>query len=463
MNRLDKIPSLISEIDKLLREAQSDANTRQVEITSLEKQKEDLTAEIVALESKKRELTTDSAVLRDEIKTNSEVLALEEIDDPVLKKCRSGSCEYRDRLERHVQRNEKRLLEGISKQNDFHFFLTYFASFAKGDDGGVIGSHEAILAKTGCFWWGKFFKQWNAETGKWDELEPYGESIDVERRQDLIRSIRQKVDERIRTRQPVYLYLYNPNPPEPCLHVGNIQQLFCGTGQALPMDADSEKPACAFVPDYLLLDPAERSRRHCQGCKRKPSDRCGMRFLCNFWFKVGAPEGGIVGKNEPLKVFTKHDLQEELKNLIDGVTGEALNFAIPKFFPLFVFQKNPIAYFGARPRRVEELPTVDFARKEGGHTGEVEIKSFVHRMFGAYPYFVGARLNRQKRDAKPQSTVVDRDPTEENILTLILSRDFHSEEGVSPTFDILLDEGDPTPGKKVWIMKALQNWCEKNR
>jgi len=463
-NPIDRIRILISEIETLLQGVERDAKAGQADLASLQKQKEALAAEMTDLQSKNADLLSKNAELQDTNDTYSAVTTQEETDDPVRKKCRIGVCEYRDRLERRVQENEKRLLSEIAKQDAFHFFLTYFEPFAKGMPGGVIGSHEAVLKDKGCFWWGKFFQRWNEETRSWDYLEPYGESIDVKKNQPLVHSIRKKVENRLLIGQPVYLYLYNPNPPTPCLHVANIQQLFCGTGNDMPVDTDSEMPACAFVPDYLLLDPTERrNRRNCQGCRLDASERCGMRFLCNFWFKVNAPEPHIGDKNGPMRRFTGPDLQRELENLIDGVTNEAINFAIPAFYPLFVFQKEPSAYFGtAAPRVTTARPTINCGAEES-HTRMDKLRSLVDSMYRTCPYFTGIRINRRLHEQSSQLAVCDRDQKDPNKLTLIVPRAYRLNEDVSPAFDILLDESDPTTGKKLWIMKVLAKWCEEFR
>ena len=279
-----------------------------------------------------------------------------ELED-ILDKCSVDICNYKVAFENIRNKYDNRIRDHISKQN-FHFFLCYREHYAR-DGKTVIDSHQKVIDKENFCWWGKFFQE-RTKGGSFDQLEPFGESIRPDDISNVARNIKAKIKERIKNRKPVYLYNYNPNPPNIRLYVCNVIDFCYGEGE-IPhaYNSDESPPQCAHIPRYYF----HKREGNCSSCKTINDAKCKLRYTCNFWFKVD-------------KIREIGNVEEEFVNLKNCFTKDSINFAIPIFYPLLVSQNNERSYFteDVEPILHKTEYAFDIPKKEKGHTRTEKVK-----------------------------------------------------------------------------------------
>jgi hypothetical protein len=269
-------------------------------------------------------------------------------------------CQYKTEYESIKTKYNTENLKKNSRQN-FHFFLSYQRKYAR-TSLDVIDSHERVISQHGFCWWGKFYKEQIAEN-RYNMLEPFGESIRIDEEGAFARSLRDRVRERVGNGDNVYLFIYNPNPPDLRLHVANVVEFYYGK-EKIPYQDDykTDLPSCAYMPDYYFL----KVRGNCSACREADLQRCRLRFLSNFWFKI----------NRIAKVDA---LEGTFGNLLNCFTNDSVNFAVPILYPLIVTQKKALPYFGetATPFVQPEKPClVEIPSKERAHTKTEKVDRF---------------------------------------------------------------------------------------
>lgn len=280
--------------------------------------------------------------------------------DKILDECSVDVCKYKTEFKHIRDKYGTKIGNYISNQK-FHFFLCYREQY--GSEGGepVIESHRKIIEEHGFCWWGKFSKG-RVKGGNYVPLEPFGESISVDGNATVAQNIRSKVLERVGKQDCVYLYLCDPNPPKIRLHVCNVSDFWFGQEQ-VPYQNDPEHmpPACAHIPGYLF----HKREGNCLTCKGLASEKCKLRFLSNFWFKID-------------NMLPLDDVAIEYENLVNCFTKDSINFAIPILYPLLVFRKEEKSYFPETVKAPTSRPsyTLHVAAKEHGHTRVDVVKSF---------------------------------------------------------------------------------------
>ena len=280
--------------------------------------------------------------------------------EKILNECSVHVCKYKNEFEaiRNKYSDEMQLKVVNDKS---HFLLCYRKEYSgKGKDV-VIQKHTEIIEKNGFCWWGKFANE-RQKGGKYTPLEPFGESIKSDHSAGVALRIKEKVDERVANRDPVYLYIYNPNPPDTGLYVGNIADFYYGEGKH-PYQDKKERipPECAYIPEYYF----HRHDGNCVSCKEVDLKKCQLRFQCNFWFRLD-------------RIKQLKDAEEEFVNLKNCFTEDSINLAIPILYPLLVTQRTNKSYF---PEMVEPLTceagfTLNISRREKSHTKVSKVQRF---------------------------------------------------------------------------------------
>jgi hypothetical protein len=202
------------------------------------------------IQNKREEYTDKELEIKEEIEVLEEIASEREELIEILNNCSVDICKYKTAFEDIRKRHSNQIQEHISNQ-DFHFFLCYREDYAR-DGKTAIDSHQEVIDKKGFCWWGKFFQE-RTKGGGFDPLEPFGESISPGEISNVARNIKSKIKERIVNREPIYLYNYNPNPPNIELYVGNVVDFYYGE-QEIPYAFNSNEapPQCAYIPRYYF-------------------------------------------------------------------------------------------------------------------------------------------------------------------------------------------------------------------
>jgi len=296
----------------------------------------------------------------EEKKVCEEIISGKSELEKILNECANDVCQYKMEFEAIRERNSDKVQNYISGQR-FHFFLCYREIYSGQSEKGVIKSHQELIEKNGFFWWGKFIKE-RVAGGNYRTLEPFGESIKTGEGGSVVFKIKEKVDAMLRDGDNVYLYNYNPNPPNIKLHVCNVVDFYYGQ-EKIPYQENFNliPPQCAYIPQYCF----HRRDGNCISCNKIDPKRCQPKFLCNFWFKIDR-----IKELEPV--------EDEFANLVNCFSEDSINFAIPILYPLLVRQKIEKSYF---QELVNPIPNksgfaLDIPSKESGHTKSKEVRQF---------------------------------------------------------------------------------------
>ena len=280
--------------------------------------------------------------------------------DEILNRCSFEVCQYKNEFEEIKERYSRNLQNNAGNQK-VHFFLCYRGDYSGKGKEKVIESHREIINKKGFCWWGKFVSE-RQMGGEYKPLEPFGESIGIDTASGVASRIREKVRERIAAGEPVFLYNYNPNPPDINLYACNVIDFYFGKDIIPYQDRDDRvPPECAYIPEYYFY----RHEGNCSNCKEIDRKKCQLKFHCNFWFKID-------------RVIKLEDAQVEFVNLVNCFTKDSIDFSIPILYPLLVMQRTKKDHFPemVQPILCESGFTLEIPRKEKSHTKTTEVESF---------------------------------------------------------------------------------------
>ena len=316
------------------------------EINSVIKDKENEYKEI------KNKLENDKNGIEETINENVELA-------DILEKCKIDFCKYKLAFYEIRNKYNDKIDQLISKKN-FHFFLCFRKDYEKNQKN-VIAAHQSVIDKTGYCWIAKFYKKYNDEC-KFEALEPFGESISLDGKSSMLKMLRDNIKKRIKNKKPLYLFFYNPNPPDIELYVCNVIKFFIANEERpIPSNEDSKTPECAHIPDYYF----SKKPGNCQSCKESNLDKCKLAFQSNFWFKVD-------------KIIKLENVSNEFLNLINCFTNDNINFAIPIFYPLIVTQQSKKEYFIDNVQLETNKSEIifKFSERERGHTKVEKVQNF---------------------------------------------------------------------------------------
>lgn len=281
----------------------------------------------------------------------------------ILERCKIDFCNYKLAFQEIRNKYNDKIDQLISKKN-FHFFLCFRKDYEKFQKN-VIAAHQSVIDRFGFCWIAKFYKKYNTE-GKLEVLEPFGESISVDGKGSMVYMLKNNIRKRIKNQKPLYLFFYNPNPPDIELYVCNVTDFFVANEQRpIPTSDESVTPECAYLPDYYFL----KKTGNCQSCKEINSEKCKLAFESNFWFKID-------------KIKKLENVSNEFVNLINCFTNDNINFAIPIFYPLLVTQKSKKEYFiedvQLETNQIEMV--FKFCEREKGHTKFERVQDFYSKL-----------------------------------------------------------------------------------
>jgi hypothetical protein len=182
-----------------------------------------------------------------------------------------------------------------------HILVCWSGRYSMSPDD-VIGQHEEIMRRLGYAWWGKFYKE--NDSRPFTQLEPAEQPINGDEK--YLDHIRKQIHDGVTT----YLFVVNPHPSIPSIHMAQMDDVVFKMFGDLPPDRDWFK----HVPAYCFKDGNPGMRQE------------DLRYICRHWFKI------------------KGDLQEMdpsiLDSLIDVGEERILGFSGPNFYPMLVAHKN---------------------------------------------------------------------------------------------------------------------------
>jgi hypothetical protein len=381
------------------------------------------------IQNKRKEYADKEVEIKEEIEVLEEIAAEREELIEILKNCSVDICKYKTAFEDIRKRYTNQIQEHITKQ-DFHFFLCFREDYAK-DGKTAIDSHLELIHKGGFCWWGKFFEQ-RKKGGGTKDLEPFGESIKIDGNSNVAKTIQARIRKRVENRKPVYLYNYNPNPPNIKLYVCNVVDFYYGE-RVIPYESNSNEipPQCAYIPRYYF----HKREGNCSSCKKIDHSKCKPGYTCNFWFKVD-------------KMREIENVEEEFVNLRNCFTDDSINFSIPIFYPLLVSQNNERFYFpeDVEPIRHKTEYAFDIPKKEKGHTKTEKVKKLFDDLNKACGQsFAGVHSIDCVRgfSGKPE---IRRSRKDDEIL--IVLPDAYRTDGKAMRFKIRLDKKTKAEQKK---------------
>lgn len=316
--------------------------------------------EITALVNQKEKECQDNIQNKQQYENELEEIISEKAElEEILNHCSVDVCQYKLVFEEIRKRHTAQIQDMVSDQS-FHFFLSFRGEYYAGSDKGVIEAHKEIIDRDGYCWWGKFSKK-RVRGGEYEELEPFGESIGFDGESSVAHQLRDKVIQRIAKRDNIYLYNYNPNPPDISLFVCNVIDVFYGREKIPYEDEEIIPPECARTPKYYYY----KREKNCITCQKIDPTKCKPEFYCNFWFKID-------------DIVEIKDVEKSFLNLENCFTQDSINFAIPILYPLIVRQREEIDYF---PDKAELIPcpedfTFEIPTDEEGHTKAEKVKNF---------------------------------------------------------------------------------------
>jgi hypothetical protein len=281
----------------------------------------------------------------------------------ILERCHIDICKYKLAFQ-EIRNKYNDKLDQLISEKEFHFFLCFRKEYEKINKD-VIAAHQAVIDKWGYCWVAKFYKKRNKD-GKDEPLEPFGESICIDGNSSIASTLKPKIKDRLDSGRPLYLFFYNPNPPDIELYVCDVIDFYLGKEQ-IPIsgDVNSKNPECAHFPAYYFSQKAD----DCQSCKGKQLENCQLAFLSNFWFKIN-------------KIQKLGNVSNEFVNLTNCFTDDNINFAIPIFYPLLVTQRNPIEYFieNVQVEANKNEMLFKITERENGHTKTKKVEHFFEKL-----------------------------------------------------------------------------------
>jgi len=363
----------------------------------------------------------------------------------ILKNCRVDTCEYKNEFLDIWQRYSIENQEHIRKQ-DFHFFLCFREDYARGNGKTPIESHQEVIDKNRFCWWGKFFEK-RVMGGKFKELEPFGESIKIDERNVVGENIKANIIERINKGKPVYLYSYNPNPPNIKLYVCNVIEFYYRKGE-IPYKYDSDEipPHCAYIPRYYF----HKREGNCSSCKEINEAKCELRYKCNFWFKID-------------KIREIENVEKEFSNLKNSLSNDSINFAIPIIYPLLVFRDNKKFYFedDVEPITHKSEYLFNVPKKERGHTRTEKVKKlFVDLNKACEQSFVSVESTECIKDFSGSKPKIKHNRGKNDEIWMDLPPTFRR-DSLAMRFKILLDK-ETKPEQKQKVVKMLADYLKRS-
>jgi hypothetical protein len=251
-------------------------------------------------------------------------------------------------------------------------------------------------------------------------------------------SIRDKVKARIQSGESVYLYLYNPNPPNNELHVAKVVDFYFSDGK-IPGQGDTGDPLqCAHMPGYYFI-----KGRNCTACKKKAAEACDLKYLCNFWFKL----------DEIIRIDDA-DIPKEFINLSNCFTKDQINLAIPILYPLLVTEIDERQHF-AGPIAQKAPCKIQIAEKEKAHTKVGEVEAYFKELNTAVMNSFIKATSIRIMDASPVSKIMVSEKNDE--VMICVKSGFRVDGDASIVFRVQLDKKTTKKqnDKVVGLLEAL--------
>ncbi len=365
----------------------------------------------------------------------SRLAGLDELE-AVLMNCNVEICKYRKEFD-ELRKKHKGELDKMVSRKDFHFFLCYRGDYYTEGGKSVIEAHKNIIDDKGFCWWGKFVKK-REPGGIWQELEPFGESIRIEKDANMAVRLKANIAERLNNEKPVYLFNFDPNPPNPELFVSKILDFSFEKESIPPFTSGIDKPSCAFMPPYYFL---KGKKDNCNSCKSFDANKCMLQFKCNFWFKID-------------KLYKLTNIKEEFSNLINCFTDDTINFAVPILYPLLVTQKEENHYFDRITTPIPLSFQVIIPEGEKGHSKEDKIKAFFDKLNELCGKPFGKVIQTETFSTKRKCISVT---AERDMIIVNLPPGFRRNSDAGISFKITLDE-NTTDMQKEEIQKRIQKY-----
>lgn len=415
----------------------------QEEFRKIDKEVEKKDRQIIDSENKIKDQETQ---YKEHFKELEKELFEKEKIEEVVRNCQIDVCEYKTAFNKIVDN----YTENIDYSSEpFHFFVCFRSDYSK--DGMTIrDAHEEVIKKNGFSWWGKFFSQINSQ-GEYEELEPFGESISRERKHEVAEYIIRNVKDRLKNGRNVYLYTYNPNPPNVVLFVSNITDIYIGYDGEVPPQNGEDKPQCAFFPKYYFV---EDKRQNCSQCNDRNKNNCQLEYKSNFFFKID--------KVQKLGSWEDHgSIRAEFNNLKSIYTKDRVNLAVPIFYPLLVYQDKENAHFLDNVKLIPGNWDGNFTpiKGEGGHTRTQKVSTFFSRLNKECKYSFNNVLQlplcNPQKGAKPKVN-----PTKKNDEIEIYLPAEYRQEGAGSVFKILLNE-ETSLDQKRKIIEIINNYFKE--
>jgi len=239
----------------------------------------------------------------------------------VLRNCKAN-CTHRNALKMLSVDYGLQTGEGFANQ-DLHFLICHDSNYMGSDGKKPLQAHKDVIDEWGFSWLGKFVKG-RGDDGQYFQIESFGESMSSTPETFPAKTVQEKVRERVKNGRQVYLYLYDPNPPNIQLHVCNVLDFWFGE-ETIPNGEEFKElyPQCAHFPRYYF----QKREKMCRTCTKVESTRCTPQFLSNFWFKID-------------KIEEVENFNLEFANLKNANTLTPINFAVPILYPLLVLRSE---------------------------------------------------------------------------------------------------------------------------
>lgn len=468
--------------DHLSSDLQTSFNKATKQIEVLECTVESIKKELSRHRSEAEDLERERAELEQKIETLKsakahweQLIAGDEDMIRVLDDCRNAGCEVRDNLAAYMSHVTERIVKSVLDRNEYHVLLSYYEKYAEECEEQVIKSHREIIENHGFCWWGKFFERLDPSKGEYEPVGSYGESIRFKSDGDksLRKSLEDQLNARCASADPVYLFLCDPNPGRPRLHVCEVDSVHIAPASR-PNDSVTGRPVCGYVPRYLFHKDEEgrlRRRTDCDSCKHLTADQCVMKYRCNFWFKLtrieDIAETGVTDDSGQ-KLTDMPAVQHLLSILRDSVTGEALNFAVPILYPLFVHTEEPVRFFGheVEPQPVDYEGVPPISDRERGHTKVEAVEKFLRELHTACPYFSKAISHRNRKTYKGrhgwEHSRASVTGLSSNELQLTLPAVFRGNQDQPLVFRLILRPGIPRVEADT-VLRRIENHLADSR
>ena len=394
------------------------------------------------VEKKKNEYEEINVEIED-VKKQFDIILNEKAElETILEQCNIDICKYKLAFQ-EIRNKYNDKLDQLVSEKEFHFFLCFRKEYDKIDKD-VIAAHNKIIDKFGYCWVAKFYKK-RISGGSYEILEPFGESINIDGNSNIASSLKSKIKERLRSGKPLYLFFYNPNPPDIELYVCNVIDFYLGREQ-IPMisDANSKDHDCAHLPDYYF----HKKAGDCLSCNGKQlNKKCRMGFLSNFWFKID-------------KIQKLDNVSNEFVNLINCFTDDNINFSIPIFYPLLVTQKIEKEYFieNVQVEASQNEMIFKITDREKGHTKTEKARIFFSKLNQACGNcFIRVESSSCERPYKPYPTLHHSENFDEIIVCL--PAEFRS-DGAAMRFTVTLSKTTSTEQKEK-VETVIKNYVDQ--